>query len=369
MFIALKELQKEKLRFSMILTVIVLIAYLVYFLSSLAFGLSELNRTAIDHWNAQGVVLSESANGNLYASSIDVSTVADLNSDDAEMVSLSNANAEINKGKSEGSVFMGMDQMDSSLIPRIVEGRQVTSDFEVLVSLSIKDKQDVSIGDLITISNTQREFKIVGFTQDSNYNTVPVVYGKRQMLSDVMMNFNTSTTQEDANTTPTANMPDRISFLVIKDKEKLDLDSLPEGLVYTDINTIINNLPGYTAQVLTFGLMIISLSFIVSVIMGIFMYILTMQKKSIFAVLKIQGYPNWMIIKSIVYQILILVMIGLLVSYGLNELTIAFLPSQVPVQVNGTLILIVSGFIVFTSLIGALFSAYSVLKIDPLDGL
>ena len=65
MFLALKEMKKEKLRFIMIIVVTVLIAYLVYFLSSLAFGLAQINRTAVDYWNAEGVVLSKEANGNI----------------------------------------------------------------------------------------------------------------------------------------------------------------------------------------------------------------------------------------------------------------------------------------------------------------
>lgn len=369
MFIAIKELQKEKLRFTMILNVIVLIAYLVYFLSSLAFGLSELNRTAIDHWESDGVVITEVANGNLYASTIDVTEVVELRGDNTELVSLSSANATINDGKSDNLVFMGFDEMDSSIIPTLIEGENPQSDFEVLISSSIRDKEDVVLGDEITISNTNRVFKVVGFTEASNFNTVPVVYGKREMVSELMMNFDTTNTQHDANTSPTVNMPDRLSFVVVKDQSKLELETLPEGLIYTDIDAIINKLPGYTAQVLTFGLMIISLSFIVSVIMGIFMYILTMQKKSVFAVLKIQGYQNKKIIQSIVYQILLLVLSGLLISFALNQITVSLLPPQVPVQVNSSLILIVSVFILLTSLIGAVFSAYSVLKIDPLEAL
>lgn len=46
MYLALKEIKKEKLRFIMIIVVTALIAYLVYFLASLAFGLAQLNRTA-----------------------------------------------------------------------------------------------------------------------------------------------------------------------------------------------------------------------------------------------------------------------------------------------------------------------------------
>lgn len=369
MFIAIKEIKKEKLRYGMILAVIVLISFLVYFLSSLAFGLSEQNRTAIDHWGVDGVITSDSANNNLFSSSLDVEDVTSYVNDNTELVSLTNGNASINNSKSTSLVFMGFQNPDSTIIPPIIEGEMATSDFEVLISSNIRDSFAVAVGDYIKLANTDREFKITGFTEDSNFNTLPVVYGKREMLSAVMMSYDTSKTENDANSRPTPNMPDRVSFLVVKDESLLNFTGLENDVLYVDVDTIINELPGYRAQILTFGLMIISLSIIVSIILGIFMYILTMQKKSIFAVLKIQGYQNKTIINSIIFQIIILVITGLIISLSLNQLAITFLPAQVPVKLNVWLMTYVSIFILITSLFGAIFSAYSVLKIDPLEAL
>lgn len=368
MFIAINELKREKLRYGMILSVIVLISFLVYFLSSLSFGLSELNRSAIDHWGVDGVVVSESANNDLFSSSINVEDLSFIINDNFELVSLTRGNASINNSMATPLVFMGIQNNNSSILPRLMEGNMLNEDFDILISSNIRNSFDVEVGNYIKLSNTGREFKIVGFTDDSNYNTIPVVYGKREMLSIKMMNYDTSN-NNDVNSRPTENMPDRISFIIVKDKGMLNsLDSF-EDLTYVDTDTIINELPGYRAQILTFGLMIISLSIIVSIILGIFMYILTMQKKSIFAVLKIQGFDNRTIIESIIFQILILVLSGLFISLLLNQLAITLLPSQVPVRFNVTLTIIVSTFILITSLVGATFSAYSVLMIDPLQSL
>lgn len=369
MFIAIKEIKKEKLRYGMILAVIVLITYLVYFLSSLAFGLSELNRTAIDHWEVDGVITSDSANNNLLSSSLDVEDLSIYVNDNTELVSLTSGNASINNNKSTTLVFMGFQNSKSTIIPKIIEGEMVSEDFEVLISSNIRDSFEVEVGDFIKLSNAKQEFKITGFTEDSNYNTLPVVYGKREMLSAVMMSYDTSKTENDTNSRPTPNMPDRVSFLTVKDESLLNYAELQDDLIYVDLDNVINELPGYRAQILTFGLMIISLSIIVSIILGIFMYILTMQKKSIFAVLKIQGYQNKTIINSIIFQIIILVISGLVIGLSLNELSIALLPPQVPVKLNVILMTYVSMFILITSLFGAVFSAYSVLKIDPLEAL
>lgn len=48
MYLALKEIRKEKLRSGMIIAMIVLISYLIFILTSLALGLARENTDAID---------------------------------------------------------------------------------------------------------------------------------------------------------------------------------------------------------------------------------------------------------------------------------------------------------------------------------
>ena len=115
-----------------------------------------------------------------------------------------------------------------------------TSDFEVLISSNIRDSFAVAVGDYIKLANTDREFKITGFTEDSNFNTLPVVYGKREMLSAVMMSYDTSKTEKDTNSRPTPNMPDRVSFLTVKDESLLNYAELQDDLIYVDIDNVIN---------------------------------------------------------------------------------------------------------------------------------
>lgn len=371
MFLALKELKKEKLRFGMILSVIVLITYLVYFLSSLAYGLAEINRSAVDVWHAEGIIASSSSNGNLYASTINESTFDVLKDADVSMINITNTNVYIGSDASAVSVvFMGYDLQDTRIPAPLIEGRGIQDDFEVIVSTTIREENRVELGDTITAADTGRIFTIVGFTQDANYNTRPVIYATRTMVSQMMMQYATGETSGDPQSSATANMPERISAFVVYDIQGLDEEVLKSSnVMYISIPEFIDALPGYQAQVLTFGLMIISLSLIASIIMGIFMYILTMQKRSVFAILKIQGYQNRYIIKSILIQILILTFLGIGVGFGLTYLTVLLMPGSVPVAFNEMLIILVSGFIVLTSLGGALFSARSVLKIDPLEAL
>ena len=49
MYLAIKEILRNKLRYSLILTTIFLIAFMVFFMTSLALGLVRNNRAAIDN--------------------------------------------------------------------------------------------------------------------------------------------------------------------------------------------------------------------------------------------------------------------------------------------------------------------------------
>ena len=68
MFLAWNEIKKNKLRFILITGVLMLVAYLVFFLSGLATGLANLNRESVDKWDATGIILTEDSDKSLYQS-------------------------------------------------------------------------------------------------------------------------------------------------------------------------------------------------------------------------------------------------------------------------------------------------------------
>ena len=70
MFLAINEIRHSKLRYALVTGVMFLIAYLVFFLTGLAYGLAQENRTAVDKWSASEILLADEANNNLNMSMI-----------------------------------------------------------------------------------------------------------------------------------------------------------------------------------------------------------------------------------------------------------------------------------------------------------
>src|SRR5690554_1422335 len=74
MFLALKELKYTKAKFALIISVIILVSYLVYFLTSLAYGLASSYTNAVNKWEANELVLTHDANDNAMMSFISEDT-------------------------------------------------------------------------------------------------------------------------------------------------------------------------------------------------------------------------------------------------------------------------------------------------------
>lgn len=86
MFLAWNEIKYSKTRFALIIGVMVLVSYLVYFLTGLAFGLSQDNRTSVDKWEADAIVLTDESNANISMSMMAQGEKDDVNADEVAVL-------------------------------------------------------------------------------------------------------------------------------------------------------------------------------------------------------------------------------------------------------------------------------------------
>ncbi|BFL66538.1 ABC-type antimicrobial peptide transport system permease subunit [Staphylococcus capitis] len=135
------------------------------------------------------------------------------------------------------------------------------------------------------------------------------------------------------------------------------------------INKFIEDLPGYKPQNLTMNFMITFLFIISATVIGVFLYVITLQKKNLFGVLKAQGFTNGYLMKMVLSQTFILALIGTLIGLVLTILTGFVLPEAVPVEFNIVTLIVFGVVLILTSLIGSLFSVLSIRKIDPLKAI
>lgn len=358
MYLSFKEIWHEKRRYLLIVLVISMISYLVFFLSSLALGLVSANRSAIDSWPVDGIVLSADANQNISASSLDLVKQNDIQAKSIEPINISLQVIYDENQERHNVAFVGLNKF-----PNAITGKAPKSSHEVLASQAVRSLYGISINDTIRVAKTGREFKITGLVSNEKYNTAPVIYTELNMSSANMMLYTKNDPNIDAMASATPNMPERVNgFLVNGFQSAKDMEYLTK-------DEWIQALPGYQAQVLTFGLMIGFLILISSAILGIFIYILTLQKKIIFGILKAQGIQNQYLIRSIFIQTLILVILGLILGLALTIITLLALPADVPTSYAWSIYGLVSLLMIFFSLWGAFFSGQLISKIDPLQAI
>ena len=137
---------------------------------------------------------------------------------------------------------------------------------------------------------------------------------------------------------------------------KLSKNTYPDLQHYT-VNEYINKLPGYSAQNNTFTFMIV------------FLYILTMQKISHYAVMRAQGIPACHLIIATVTQSIFLMVCGVIGGILLTLITSVAIPMSVPVIMNWPLISLMAVGLIVLGMIGSLLPVRMIIKIDPVQAL
>ncbi|MDO4679909.1 MAG: ABC transporter permease [Aerococcus sp.] len=351
MFLAINEIRHSKLRYVLVTGVMFLIAYLVFFLTGLAYGLAEDGRLAVDQWQADQIVMTEDADNSLDMSIFTKGDANKIKADDKAL--LATGFEAISKENSSDKIkvnFFGIDP-NQFLMPKVTEGRSFTSENEVVADESLVKQYGIGLNDTIKVGD--HTLKIVGLTKDERFRVSPVLFTSLKTYED--LRYNQATDGDHA----------RINAVVVRG----DIDSVPEDFKASNIKDFINDLPGYSAQVMTFGLMIGFLIVIAAIVIGIFVYVLTMQKSEIFGVMKAQGISSGFIARSVIAQTFLLsatgVILGLLLTLG----TSAILPVAVPFTVNGLFFGGISVAMIVIAVIGALFSVRTIVKIDPLKAI
>lgn len=353
MFLAWKEVKFNKGKFLLIISLIVLISYLVYFLSALAYGLATSYTNGIDKINANYLILSEDSNDNVMMSMLRDDDFNNLEIDGKKAklglfpaIIMKYQNMNLLETKEEVYVF-GVENIEFFITN---EKQNISLGAEEVILDKSVEKLGYKIGDEISISGTEIKWKIVAFVEKATYQTAPIMYVSLQDWQNYRFS------REDINL---------YNAIWVKG----EIRKIPDNLLPYTIKEYVTTLPGYTAQVLTFSLMIGFLIVIIAFVLGIFIYVLTIQKTNIFGVMKAQGVSSTYIGFSVISQTLLIVLFGSLIGFILTIISGIALSGIVPFANNIIFYLIITlAFFVFST-IGALFSYSTVVKIDPVKAI
>lgn len=359
MFLALREIRHSPARFVLITFVVFLVSYLVYFLTGLAYGLASSYTEAIEDWDAKSIVLTKDANVNASGSRITeeaADAVVDA-ADEAALLSITpTAVSVVEDGEDtrENAFIFAVDPT-GPLAPVLKEGEEANAEHEIVVDNEIA-RYGYGVGDTLTLPDSDVEWKITGVAERARYQALPTIFMDRDAYAEEF-------------TVPQMNV--KANAIVLPKSDGSDIKTVLDDndLEAVSIDKFIDELPGYTAQVLTFTLMIGSLIAILVLVLGIFLYVMTIQKKQIFGVMKAQGIPTSYILISGAMQTFVLTVVGVALGLIATLITGFALEGTVPFRVQPWFFVgVTAAFIIFT-LIGGLIPVRTISRIDPIEAI
>ncbi|MCK6256329.1 ABC transporter permease [Fictibacillus sp. KIGAM418] len=362
MFLALREIKHAKIRYLLIGLIMVLISFLVLFVSGLAKGLSSDNASSIQRMNANYIVLDKESDLRLNRSQLsekklrDIASYADRNQVTPLTIQMTTVKKEGSSPKLDSTVF-AVDPT-SFLAPSAVEGKplQQAQINEAVGDLSLKE-DGFQIGDRITEETSGRVVTLIGFTKDQSYSHSPVLHLSLKTWKAM------HTGKQDSQHIYNA------AALNVNKNEAEQIENHVQGTEVISKGEVLKSIPGYKEEQGSLLMMIIFLFVIAAFVLSVFFYVITLQKVNQFGVLKAIGAKSGYLSRTVVYQVLSLTMVSLIISIILTFTVANLLPAGMPFLLSIPLITGCSILFLTVSVIGSLISLYQVIKIDAVEAI
>jgi putative ABC transport system permease protein len=218
------------------------------------------------------------------------------------------------------------------------------------LNASFRD-DNIAIGDIVEDSAAGIKMKVVGFTKDEMYGHSPV-------------GFISTKTNLAINTKLNPSFSEKYNAIAIQGS---NIDNIKiDGVSVVDKATIVDNLPGYKEEQLTINMILWVLVVVSAAILGVFFYVITIQKLKQFGILKAIGMRMGELTSMIVGQVLILALFGVVIGNILAFGMASMLPSSMPFHLEIPIVVIISVVFIIITLVTSLLSIRKVAKVDPI---
>ena len=358
MKLALKELRRRPGRFATATVILTLIAILLMFLGGLLDGLIAISTGAIRAQNADAIVYSDTAQASFVRSRIDPELRAQVEAVDgvSEVGGIGNvqlgARVPGNGPRDLASVALFGYELAPDGVPDAPPYGQAWADESI-------EADGVEEGMIIEVGPARTPIEIVGFVEDTNFNGQSSLWASPETWRDTL-----SANRPDAQLGP-----DVFQALIVRGDGDLPdaIDAATDGA--TDSYTVdgaVDAIPGVTEQQATFNQIIGVTVAIALVVIGLFFALLTVERTSLYGVLKALGAKSSTIFAGLVAQAVVVTTIAATIAGTLVVLLDVLLPpGSIPLLITPARILLSFGLLLVAAVLGCSFSLRRVLRIDP----
>lgn len=336
MGMALKEIRKSKMKFTILGSIIFLISFLTFIVSGLANGLSYDNASMIKDMPEGYFYMDEEANGNFNLSGIDFDTQEALLGDLDEAMAMSIQMGSLIDPDEVRQNVVFVTSTDLKRFGEVEKG-------EVLLDQSMED--EVGIGDTLMSNQFSGEFIVKGFLDHKKYNHAPVALISMDDYQDM---FRT----------------EEMQFLFIPGDEETAIS----GFDSFNTNAFLNSIPSYSAEQLSLNMIVWFLAGISGLLFAIFFYMMNVQKIGLYGILKAIGVKTSTLFKMMWIQMLCITSVSLGLAALLSHLINTFTTGLPFYLTLGTTLQLSAIFLVI-GFVGATLSGIQIKQIEPLQAI
>ncbi|MHA0858330.1 ABC transporter permease [Paenibacillus sp. CMAA1364] len=367
MFLALRELRHSKARYTLIMVIMLLVSFLVLFVTGLAKGLAYANISAIENMPTNHYVVQGDAEHKFRRSQLNETNLLDVRAITGDEnatplnIQMSTVTA-VDQDVKLDVTFFAVD-MKGLIAPSVVLGEEITNDAtgQVIVDRQLEES-GVTIGSMIRDQQTGLEWSVAGFVENNSYSHTPVVYMNQQEWNSMTMGAGQGAESIDSQT----------FNIIALDATSEQVDQLQAKLTDVDVITqkeAIASIPGYAEEQGSLMMMIVFLFVISGFVLAVFFYVITIQKTSQFGILKAMGTQTNYLARSVLGQVFLLSIVSIGISLILINIVTMVMPESMPFRLSFSTMLLTSGLFIAMSLIGSLISVLKVAKVDALEAI
>lgn len=374
-YLALKDLIRNRGRFFLFSLVIALITVLVLFVAALADGLGNGNKEYLEKLDADLIVYKSNVDLSIGASRLDRSKLNIIRRTpgvkDAGPVSFTSV-----------VLFTGSSKTNIALIgvepgrpgePPVVLGAPLANKYakEATVDRNIAARTGLRVGDefrLKSIQGTEEEFftlRVAGITDGRQYSLQPSVIVSTITFDRIRPKAAPGDTQ-----------PELSNIIAVQLAQPVDLQQMAAALQAQDSQiqavdrqTAYQNTPGYSAQQSTLATLQFFSLLVGILIIGGFFQIQTLQKVPQIGMLKAIGAANTIIATNAVTQIIVVTLAGIAMGTLVTLALSLTFPASVPIVFSPNTVLIGILSLMTIGPAGGLVSVRYAIRVEPLTAL
>jgi putative ABC transport system permease protein len=369
-FLALREIAFARGRFTLMGSVVALIAILMVLLSGLSVGLvtdgvSGLQRMGTTSFAFQQGIAKDSAFSRSIISRDAVDVWAEQDGVD-EAAPFGNAlvNGKTDRDVNIDLALFGVD-LDSFLVPDAAEGTALTGAPDEVVVSATAAGEGVGVGDVITVEQTGAELRVVGVMADQHtFGHVDIGYLPLRTWQEIRAGV------REGDEVP-ARVYDEITAVAVLG-EDVDLAAGDEAAGTTSMTTeeSFGASPGYTAETSTLQLIQGFLYAISALVVGAFFTVLTIQRRQEISVMRAMGASTRYLLRDSLVQSVILLSVSAAVGVGLGLAMGAVITSTaMPFALEAGPIAVATASLLVLGVIGAAVAVARIVRVDPLTAL